>query len=322
MNILTEPSFESGGAAWLLSGTAQVRSDLGAYDGSSALYMLKNISFGQNGAAIQTGLDLTLASSFPVAFYAKKVGSGGTYVRVQVDDGLGSYNTLGTVNVNTDSWTLYEIGTLIPLGTTGGIWISTVTEDGAVLVDLVRVGAQEANVAILLAERAVRTVIATLKANLPTELTSVVSDMDTEYSETVALTAPANANYYAYPKAEVAGAAVHVEVFESAFETLNPYTDAASARATFTCPLTVRLTHFNRDGSTAATMMQRMRLYGAALHRVLLEQYTLGGSDTAIKLCVPRGYSPLWEFEGEDSQKVVKVQVVINAEVSVEEVSA
>jgi hypothetical protein len=176
---------------------------------------------------------------------------------------------------------------------------------------------------LLLAARVVPRVIATLQAGMVAACANVTADVASEVGESsVTLTAPDNANYYNHPKAEVAGAVSHIEVFEGAFEMANPYTDAACGRLTYEMPLTVRFTLFNRDGSNANAMMMRMRLAGAAMVRVLLDAYTLQpATDDALKVSVPVGYTPYWEFAGEDVQKVFKVQATVAVLVSCEEIN-
>jgi hypothetical protein len=172
--------------------------------------------------------------------------------------------------------------------------------------------------AVKLAERAVDAVVAILLANLATELTAI----DTERADGITMAAPIAAQYYKRPKAEISGATCHVEVFEGGFDFFNPYIDVDAQRAAYELPMTVRITFFNREGEDADTMMVRMRRYAAGVFNVLNKNATLGGSDDAIKIAAVDRVDPHWETEGEDADKIQKVQTTFDVSVKCEEVQS
>jgi len=176
-------------------------------------------------------------------------------------------------------------------------------------------------VAVKLAERAVNAVIAQLQADLATELAAIV----TERADSDTLTAPATANYYNRPKAEIAGGTTesHIEVFEGEVDFNNPYTDAAAERFTYEVPITVRLTVFNRDGALAPPMATRMRRYGVGIANVFNKNHDLGGTDSAIQAIRVDSVRAHWdENNPDDGAGKIKVQTVVETTVKCEETQA
>lgn len=316
MNLLTDPGFELG-TGWTYTGSAQRTNAFGANTGSYAVRLIAS-DFGPIDSTVyETGLSLTIGTTYYVSAYVNnaETQTGPLVCRVDPGSGLVELARLEPSHVAA-GWRFWNIGSFVAAGTTGTFWLETTTGEGTWYADDAFCGASD-TVAIQLAERAIDAIVTTLKANLAGELTAI----EGEWGDGTTLPAPGASDYYKYPRPEVAGARVQVEVFEQAFEIINPYTDAAANRAVYQIPVTVRLTAFNSDGASPDKMMKRMRRYGAALMRVGLEQYTLGGSDAAIQVSVPTSYVPMWEFEGENSEKVRKIQVTVPLRVRCEEVA-
>lgn len=173
---------------------------------------------------------------------------------------------------------------------------------------------RELDMAVELAERGIDAMVAILQSALGTELAAI----DTARGDSITMDVPASGNYYKYPKAEIAGETVHVEVFEDEFEFLNPYSDAASQRAVYLLPLTVRITHFNRANYSAGDMVTRSRRYATGVFNVINKNPYLAGTDDAIQVAVVEKVTPVWVPEGEDVQKIIKtvdtLQVVLRCE--------
>jgi len=124
--------------------------------------------------------------------------------------------------------------------------------------------------AIRLSERAVDNVVTLLQTNLATELTAI----DTQRADGIVTPAPASAQYYKRPKAEIGGATCHVEVFEGSYEFLNAYSDQDAQRAASIYPLTVRVTCFRRSGESPDTMTLIRRRLAAGVVNTLLTNTT------------------------------------------------
>lgn len=169
--------------------------------------------------------------------------------------------------------------------------------------------------AIKLAERAVDALVDLLQSNMSTELTAI----DTDRGDGVTLAAPTADYYYKYPKAVIAGQGCHVEVFETGFDFTNQYTDPANQRAVYTLPVTIRITYLNRDGDNANTMATRGRRYATAAFNCVTKNYDIDETDAALKVATVVGVTTHWDQEGEDSQKVFKMQTAISVEVVCEE---
>jgi len=171
-------------------------------------------------------------------------------------------------------------------------------------------------VAVKLAERGVDAVVSALQTYLPTELTAI----DTERADSITMAAPANANYYKRPKAEIAGATAHVEVYESGFDFANPYTDSGDSRAVYSLPVTVRLSYFNRDGGDRDEMVTRMRRYSAGVFNAISKNNSLGDSDDATQIAGVDSVTPPWESITEAQPGTFKGEITLQLTVKCEEV--
>ncbi len=172
--------------------------------------------------------------------------------------------------------------------------------------------------AIYLAERVVDGVVAILQSDLATELGAI----DTERNDGITLAAPANAQYTKYPLIETAGSTVHVEVFEGSWSFGISSTDANDQRATFDIPITVRLSHFNRDNDDSDTMMIRMRRYQVGLFNVINKNYDLGGSDPCLLVSTVTDCTPSWEIDDPLTPRIALVRASMTVNVKVAETQA
>lgn len=304
-----EPSFSFGAA----------RTTTSPHEGSYCAELPKDAGQLTAGRVQWTLDEMTVGVTYDVACYVKRpAGPGG--IRCRYDPGDGSTNILATKSSGSGAWALWEVGSFVALGTTG--WLrfdSLITDDGkSWFMDEVTFTGVGSAVAVKLSERAVDAVVSLLQANLATELTAI----DTDRADGVTMAAPANAQYYKRPKSEVAGATVHVEVYEGSFDFTNPYTDADAERAVYDLPLDVRVTFFNRDQDTADTMMIRMRRYATAVFNVINKNPSLADSDNATQHIVVTGVRPYWEVDSEDEDKVVRVRTTVSLTVACEEVQA
>ena len=171
--------------------------------------------------------------------------------------------------------------------------------------------------AIRLAERGVGEVVTLLKADLGTELALIDTDRS---GDSLVLAVPASADYYDYPNPVIGDGAAHVEVFESAYDFENPYSDASSGRISYSLPVTVRLTFLNRDGDSRAEMGQRARRYASGIAIVFIRKPTLGGADDKILITGARVVEPDWTTEGEDARDIAKGRVTVELELRCSEV--
>lgn len=169
-------------------------------------------------------------------------------------------------------------------------------------------------VAVKLAERSIDAVVSLLQSNLSTELAAI----DTDRGDGITMAVPANSDYYKREKKEIAGATVHVEVFEEDWRFDNPYSDANAQRATYDLPVVVRVTCFNRGGDSADTMHKRKRRYATGVFNVINKNATLGGTDAALLDAVVTDVESEIERDAEDS--IAKVRVTLRLLVKCEEV--
>jgi hypothetical protein len=172
--------------------------------------------------------------------------------------------------------------------------------------------------AVKLAERGVGAIIGLLQAQLETELAAI----DAERADGITLAVPPDEAYYARPKPEIAGGAVHIEVYESEFDFLDPYTDADAGRAVFDLPVTVRVTWFNRDGDDRDTMVTRGRRYATAVFNVLNKNYSLADADDATVIISAQRVTPAWSELEEKEPGVMKGRITIATSTRCEEVQA
>ena len=319
MQLLGDPGFEDG-TDWVYSGGCERQYGVGArHTGSYGAFIGYRAGHFGTPTMSQIDLPLTPGNRCLVRVWCKSEGIYHAELTVQVDAGDGVYVEHGARSTTVDDWVMWNLGGFTALGTTGRIRIRCSNlshNDHGWHVDDVLLVDTEVDVAVKLAERAIDAVVTLLQANLATELTAI----DTERADSVTTAAPANAQYYKRPKAEIAGATVHVEVYESSFDFVNPYTDADAQRAVYEIPLTVRVTCFNRNGvDPANAMMKRMRRYATGVFNVINKNYTLDDSDDATQVGTVEGVDPHWEFEGEDADKVRKVQAVVRVNVRCEE---
>ena len=175
------------------------------------------------------------------------------------------------------------------------------------------------DLAIKLAERGVGSIVALLKSDLGTELGLI----DTDRADAITMVDPAAANYYEYPRALIAGNAAHVEVFEGEidFGSLvdGSNTDIAAQRATYTLPLTIRVTWLNRTGDTMTQMVQRGQRYSAGVYNVLIKSNDLGDADGATKIGKVTSVSPAHAGISGEGTDQFKGQITMTAEVRCEE---
>jgi len=173
----------------------------------------------------------------------------------------------------------------------------------------------EINVVVQLAERGVGAIVTKLQATLDTELTAI----DTDRADGITMAGTSTA-YYDYPVPAIGGGETHIEVFENAFEFDNPYSDAASNRATYRIPITVRVTFFNRNADTQATFLKRARRHATGVFNVINKNPDLGGTDSSVKIVGVTGIEPQWDTDGEDGTTIVKAITTIQLSMLCEEV--
>ena len=170
--------------------------------------------------------------------------------------------------------------------------------------------------AVELAERAVNAVIALLQAQLPTEIGAV----NTARGDDISLAVPPDENYHSWPKTGIAGGDCHVSVFEQEFGFTSRYSDPASQRAIFSCPITIRVTWFNRENDTKSDMVTKGRRYSAAVFNVFAKNSDIDSTDDAVKIGGVERVVPEWETVDEDASGRVKAQVALTVTVDCEEV--
>jgi len=185
-------------------------------------------------------------------------------------------------------------------------------------IDDVRYLQGESAVAVKLAERGVNAVVSCLQTYLATELTAI----DTDRADGITMAAPANANYYKRPKAEITGATAHVEVFEGGYEFRNPYVDSGDSRAVYDLPVTVRVTYFNRSGDTRDKMCIRMRRYSAGVFNAISKHSELADSDDATQIAGINSVTPPWESITETEPGTFKGSITLQLTVRCEEVQS
>lgn len=168
--------------------------------------------------------------------------------------------------------------------------------------------------AVKLAELAVGAIATHLAAELETELAAI----DTNRADSIT-TAGTTTSYYQHPKDVIAGGETHIEIFESAFEFTNPFSDAYESRAIYALPVTVRVTFFNRNADTEGNFVTRARRLVTGVFNAINKAPTLSDVDTAIQIVSIRAVAPEWESEGE-SREITKARVTLFLNVACHEV--
>lgn len=174
---------------------------------------------------------------------------------------------------------------------------------------------------IKLGELVAEEVLAAYLALLGAELDLIEADA----GDGVTLAMPAAANAYPYEKPEVsggeldaaAGYAAHLEVFEQNLAFSDPYTDQDSRRAVYRAVLFVRVTFFNDQATTRATVEKRRRRYSAGLFNVANKNPELGSPSSPIRRVVPLGV--LYD-RAEVPGGMLKTRITVELAADVEEV--
>jgi hypothetical protein len=335
-NLLPDPGFESGAfGTWTnVGGTlAQFRSDQAQAGTYSLLLSWFIFPPGSTTTGTIESDDITVSAGaqheFTFWFYPLvsivdwsirvqhyPSGTGGALAVVQdvlvSSLNTGQWNELGpytfTPNDTTDRIRLTNIYTGSPGGfvSGGGHW------DSCVYAASAAGGAM----AVKLGERSVDAVTSLLQSQLSAELGLI----DTDRADGVTMAVPPTGNYYKRPRPMIIGGAAHVEVYEGVIEFENRYSDSDSQRATYTIPLTIRVTWFNRAGDSRDTMVNRGRRYSAGIYNVLTKSPNLSDSDDATIIGGATAVTPAWQTIEEPQPGTFKGSIEISAEVRCEEV--
>lgn len=239
---------------------------------------------------------------------------------VEIDDGGGSFATALSVSQADDGVYRKSTFSFVAAGTTARFRAGSLTSAQAIQsqfwgLDAVRMEKRDAAMAIKLAERGVAAVVTLMKANFGTELAAI----DTERADGITMDVPAAGDYYDYPKVEIAGDTVKVEVFEQEFESIDFYSDADAARAVYHLPVTIRVTHFNRANHSPANMVKRSRRYATGVYNVFVQTPKVDAADASIQIGSIQSTAPVWETDGEDTSKIVATRITLTADLRCEE---
>lgn len=324
--MLLDPGFEND-LGWEYFGLG-ARSSTKAYAGtwSGKLPTRKSLFGVSSTSTIRSEtFAVTVGTTYTITFYvnADAVTNTDVLLRLEFRRWNGTWATLASYSRTVGSGWVAKTIVYTPTVASGdrSIRFITVQTAGALAIDDwyidevdLAAPVEDMPVAVKLSERAVDAVVALYQAQLPGELSAIV----TERADGITLEAPTNSDYYKREKVEVATGQTHIEVFDGGFEFENPYSDADAQRAVYVIPLTVRLTYSRRDGANADTMELRRRRFQAALFNVVNKNRHIDASDDAVQIGVVTGV-PDPAIEREDGN-VVKFQVSVNVLVRCEEI--
>lgn len=325
MSVL-DGGFEAGGV-WTESGlAARVDVSPDAHGGDYVERLRSRSLLGLESSTVhQLAITATSGNDYRFTYWMQRRSNpvtDGHTLKVYTDDGGGGgWTERETLSIAFESWEQKTLDVTAAGSEIGIRFVATATNPLALgVVDhwLDDVSVQDITVAVKLSERAVDAVVSLLQSNLATELTAI----ETDRGDGLTLTAPANANYYKYPKPVLDGATTHLEVFEAeviTFDVPSPYVDADAQRAVYDLDLTVRLTHIRRDGLSMDDVVKRARRYAAGLFNVFSKNPEFDQSDAALQIVGASSVGMHWTFEGEDADKVGKIQVTTGLQVRCEE---
>ncbi len=166
-------------------------------------------------------------------------------------------------------------------------------------------------------ERVIDLVVSTIQDNISAALTAI----DGEYNDGITLDVPDTNTYYKGPKGEIGGPAAIVEVFAHDYELFRPVTDPSAGREAYDMPFTVRWTIMSRTADTQETRYKRRSRSTAALRRVFLDNYTLGGTDNAIKYARLTSIQKFGDIPFNEPENPRKYGFVANGVAKVEEIN-
>lgn len=319
-NLIVQPGFEAAGG-WTYQQNCERTDGYGSHGGNFAARLFPTTSIVRgippvtirNDAILhQDGIPLVSGHTYPVAAWLDSDAAFSTDpLEVHVDPGDGNYAVVDSVLPGElgVGWQPWAIGSFVAVGTVGRIMFVTVNTFQIIgsfywLLDDVEI---PSTVAIKLTERAINAIVATFQTYFTTEAAAI----DADRADGIVLAVPDAANYYKRPKSEIAGATVHMEVFERSFPFEAPAIDAQYQRAQYDAGLVCRITCFNRNGETADAMFKRMRRYGSLMKIMFVKHPFLENNDSMIQGAVATEFQPHHETEGEDVDKVLKVRVTM-----------
>jgi hypothetical protein len=277
MSIVIDPGAELGDPAWVLTRTVRAQG-LGQPDGAWAWQLSPNriLSVSANAVMQQDSLMAQVGVQYPVQITVNPDGAGNSTLSVVIDGTqFGPYllsdfpagwsvQDLGTVTIQNANPSINIIGNK-PSGSGTNVW----------LVDDVNVGIVGSGMAVMLMERAVRSVLAQLQATLNAEIAFVKSEANLGFD------LPAVTGYRCYrPEAPTPDVA-EAEVYEIGDLTSpdwkydqSGFAAGGRTRVLSSLPMRAAINHANRgdaDNSNATLfanqMASRSRLYAAALVR-------------------------------------------------------
>ncbi len=172
---------------------------------------------------------------------------------------------------------------------------------------------------IQLSERPIEAMITLLKANMATELATIV----TERGDGITLTAPVDpTEYHNHSKSEITDGDTHIEVFESEEPPFRDApSDSANNRVSTSFEIIVRITVFNREAVTTNVMATKMRRLVTAVVNIVKANILLGAGPEVQHVFVSRFATPsVLDDESEESYQKVRGSVIYD--VLMEEVGA
>jgi len=279
------PRIRNGGAEYagdvILLGSAEIRSDLGSHGGLGAFYLFASrSSIGpvlKESSARWFNVPTLPGLTYEFSFWADGTSASGARLQPRVDLLNGSsFTTLASLAATgagwkrlsvtftaAGLWTALGLRATVPSGNSTGYW----------LVDDVSVGS---DMAVMLSEFSVRSVLSVLQANLNQEIRHVRDEAN------LGLDLPVVTGWRCYDPGIATPDVTEVEVYEIG-DVLFPsdkYDQSTwhggRTRVLSMIPMRVALNHANRGNATsldatlyANQMATRSRLYGAAIVRTL-----------------------------------------------------
>jgi hypothetical protein len=296
--LLVDPSFEAHAPAWTLGlRAAYVSDESPVYDGIAAVLMNPiNSDFGPT--RLDAYIRQVLATSSlgetvtPSIWIYKPSGSAGHQdndfeLRISLTsygDPVMTVQAFDTLTIPVDLWAKVQAEPFVlPCDTPTLEWRLRfpVTPDvgKSLYVDVASVLSQEANMAVMLMELPLRAILATLQANLSTEIGYV----NTEAND--GITCPAVTHWYCWDRERAQPEKAEVEVFETGQGELEEWASQVSTWSVGArIPLrsswifTVRLNYANRSALSTSAMRVLGWRYAAAIMRCLRNVPNLGQS--------------------------------------------
>ena len=247
------------------------------------------------------------------------------HLNAYLDHGDGNLVLAATLTAGTSGWVEWEIGDIVAIGSIARVFFEAATGDdrrGAWRLDDLTVEEEEVDMAIMLAELPVRAMLATLQANLATELTGISS----ERGDSATIPAlPAPTSWFAWRRPTALPNRCEVEVYDEGVtfprfsHDISRWASGQRCNLSSSVTLVVGLNHANRGASagaeafSTAVMKVHSWRYAAAILRCIRNAPALGQGDLIMATPQEVRYSTRQSEDGMDN--IDRVEVTVRCDV-------